>query len=107
MKPLPKDNPGYRLRLLRLKLKKAQQEFADELGVSGSTMSRYEKNLRCPNTYFFRLLREKTGVDLNWLLTGKGSMFEVYPQDLIRIKSIGTKIQKQAEKMEELIRELK
>ena len=100
------DSPGFRLRKLRKKLKKTQQVFADELGVSGSTLSRYEKNMRGPDVYFYKLLRMKTGVDLTWLLTGEGSMFELQNKDFLRIKSVVIRIIKKAGEMVALIDEI-
>jgi len=77
---LLKDSPGFRLKLLRRQLEKTQSQFAEELGISGSTLSRYEKNLRAPEVYFFKLLNMKTGVDLNWLLAGVGTMFPLFSE---------------------------
>ena len=106
MSKIPSDSPGFRLRKLRERLGKTQQVFADELGISGSTLSRYEKNMRGPDTYFFYLLRMKTGVDLTWLLTGEGSMFELQNKDFIRIKSIALRIIKKSVEMGNLIEEI-
>lgn len=100
------DSPGHRLRLLRLRLGKTQQAFADELGVSGSTLSRYEKNMRGPDTYFFHLLRMKTGVDLNWLLGGEGEMFPVVPGDLVRKQSLARRIISHTNEITQLLQEL-
>lgn len=106
MSRIPPDTPGFRLRKLREKLGKNQQTFADELGISGSTLSRYEKNMRAPTTYFFQLLRMKTGVDLTWLFTGEGAMFEFHQKDFNRIKSIALIIIKKADEIGELVKQI-
>jgi len=107
MAKIPPDTPGARLRKLRLTLKKTQQQFADELGITGSVLSRYEKNMRGPHVYFFRLLRMKTGVDLNWLLSGEGEMFPFRIDNLGVKLSKAEKIRDSAEKIIGLIEELK
>ena len=101
------DSPGYRLRQLRLRLGKTQQTFADEMGVSGSTLSRYEKNLRGPDVYFYYLLNMKTGVDLNWLLCGKGEMFYIMSLDLERGESLARDIITQFQQIEKLLMEFR
>ncbi len=61
------DTPGSRLRKLRQYLGKSQNTLAREFGISASTLSRYETDVREPDIDFFILLKSKTGIDLNWL----------------------------------------
>jgi|GEM_PF-1123856 len=52
---------------------RSQERFADDLGVSVSSVRRYEGGVRLPDTEFLILLREREGVSADWLLTGAGS----------------------------------
>lgn len=71
-----KENIGQRIQQARRFLKKSQQEFGDEVGVSQSRQSRIEKNeTEIPASYLERVL-EKYGEYINeeWLLMGRGYM---------------------------------
>jgi len=54
---------------------KSQQAFADYLNVKRSTLASYESNTYPPSTEFLLLLKEKTGANLNWVVSGDGEMF--------------------------------
>lgn len=63
-------------------LKKVRQElglsiarFADKLEMSPNTLTNYELNRREPSLTFFVQLNKKTNINLNWLVSGKGNMF--------------------------------
>lgn len=60
---------------MRQAQKLTQQEFADSLGVLISTISKYERGKVRPTTDFFSNLAETYNVNLNWLITGQGSMY--------------------------------
>ncbi|HEV7345734.1 MAG TPA: S24 family peptidase [Devosia sp.] len=45
-------------------------QFAKRIGESDTTVGNYERNVRTPKADFLARLRERTGVDLNWLITG-------------------------------------
>jgi len=67
-------NTGLRLREIRKEKKMTQTEFADLLGTSQRNISKYEnKRLEIPDKIKAELI--KFGVNMNWLLTGKGGMF--------------------------------
>lgn len=59
------------LKQLRLKVGLTQQEVADILGVSKSTISKYEKGLRGINSNHFEKLSELYKVEPVYILTGK------------------------------------
>lgn len=59
---------GIRIRDLRGD--RSQQDFADELGVSLSTLRRYESGERMPDAEFLLALLEKEAADPTWVLTG-------------------------------------
>lgn len=59
------------LKQLRLKAGLTQQEVADILGVSKSTISKYEKGLRGINSNHFEKLSELYKVEPIYILTGK------------------------------------
>ena len=59
------------LKELRLKAGLTQQEVADILGISKSTISKYEKGLRGINSNHFEKLSELYNVEPIYILTGK------------------------------------
>ena len=71
-----------RLKLLREKnLNLTQGKFADSLGVPLTTISKYERGEVKPTSEFLIKLSKIYGVNLNWLLTGEGTMFKSGSQD--------------------------
>jgi len=48
-----------------------QAEFAERLGFPETTIGNYLRGDRVPTADFLSRLREKTGADINWLLTGE------------------------------------
>ena len=71
-----------RLKLLREKnLNLTQGKFADSLGVPLTTISKYERGEVKPTSEFLIKLSKIYGVNLNWLLTGEGTMFKPGSQD--------------------------
>lgn len=64
---------GERLKVWREHLQWSQQEFCKHTGIAMRTYQSYENNERSPGS---SLLTEiaKTGLNLNWLLTGDGKM---------------------------------
>jgi transcriptional regulator with XRE-family HTH domain len=69
---------GDRLRQLRQKLGLTQSQMAQKLGVTLNTYQRYELGNRSLTVEKLQQLRKHFGVNLNWLLTGEGGMFESY-----------------------------
>lgn len=65
------DSIGTRLKAIRGPT--SQQVFSDDLGVSLSTLSNYERDERPPTSEVLIRLDE-LGFNVQWLLTGKGSM---------------------------------
>lgn len=73
---------ALRLKKLRKEKNLNQSEFASLIGTSQANISRYEKGEIIPSSDFLSKIADKLGVNLNWLLTGKGSMFqELIPVD--------------------------
>jgi transcriptional regulator with XRE-family HTH domain len=66
---------GERLKAVRKQIDATQEEFARKLGVKMMAVSRYETGTRVPSIETIANLRENVHVDINWLLTGEGSMF--------------------------------
>ena len=58
-------------RLKKIRDSMSQPAFADLLEVTQNTIGRYERNERFPDGVFLTKVREKLGVDINWLLTGE------------------------------------
>jgi phage repressor protein C with HTH and peptisase S24 domain len=61
---------GVRLAMVRGRM--GREEFARLVGVSVSTLARYERGVRSPDADFVALLRERFGVDPGWFITGQG-----------------------------------
>lgn len=67
-----KSAPGLGARLVELRGDATREDFASALGVHANTIGNYERGDRQPDTDFLGLLRERVGVDINWLITGEG-----------------------------------
>ena len=66
---------GERLKSIRVKTGKTQTQIAGELGLLAQTYSRYEKGERdVPDEVKLKLKEMK--INLDWLLTGEGEMFQ-------------------------------
>lgn len=64
-----KTDLGQRIRTLRGN--ETRDAFCERNGFTKETFGNYERGDRVPDSEFLAQLREKTGVDLNWLTTGK------------------------------------
>lgn len=67
---MSKSQMGKRIVILRGEL--SQADFAEKLGVSRNTLSRYENGTNIPGADFLQMLVTTFGVDANWLLLGVG-----------------------------------
>jgi transcriptional regulator with XRE-family HTH domain len=63
---------GKRLRELR-GFDLTQEEFADELGIGQSQLSKYERGVAAPPAEILFYVKKRFGVSIDWLLTGEGS----------------------------------
>ncbi|MDD2601301.1 MAG: XRE family transcriptional regulator [Kiritimatiellae bacterium] len=67
---------SLRIKELRLQKKLSQIQFAKHLKVSQASVSQYENGTRSPDSSFYTKVCETYNVNLNWLLTGSGLMFQ-------------------------------
>ena len=65
---------GVRFSRFRKQINKTQQQLADELGIYQSTITNFEKGKTFPNLKYLFHVHEKYGLDITWLITGKGEM---------------------------------
>lgn len=68
----PMSTLGERIKLARAGI--SQDAFSRELNISKGSLGFYERNENLPNTEVVLKICSKTGVGLEWLLTGKGPM---------------------------------
>ena len=68
------DGFGARLKQWRQALGLKQADFADLTGIHPVQIRKYETEAYPPSAEIIARIAEKTGVNLNWLMTGKGSM---------------------------------
>ena len=66
---------GKRLKELRGYLEYSQKDFANKYGMSQQALSKYEKGQSDISDTIKKSLNKDYHLNLNWLLTGKGSMF--------------------------------
>jgi len=69
-----KKDVGVRFSRFRKQINKTQQQLADELGIYQSTITSFEKGKTFPNLKYLFHVHEKYGLDITWLITGKGDM---------------------------------
>ncbi len=68
----PMTTLGERIKSVRGSI--SQEAFSRELGISKGSLGFYERNENLPNTDVVLKICSKTGVRLEWLLTGDGPM---------------------------------
>lgn len=66
---------GKRLRLIRERMGITQAEVGEKLGIQSQHVSKYERGETVPTWENLIKLIDLYDVNINWLLTGKGSMF--------------------------------
>lgn len=62
-------------RLKSIRGKQSGEEFSKLLGTHLQTIYRYERGERKPDIDFIQLVSKKTGVSIEWLITGEGLMY--------------------------------
>lgn len=77
-----------RLRDLRVYLELSQVRMATLGDVSQQLYSLYERGEVTPTIPFVASLHMSTGVNLNWLIAGKGDMFVVLDEEAERNKAL-------------------
>jgi SOS-response transcriptional repressor LexA len=108
------NSVNERLKLLRTSLRmKNQTEFAEKLGITQTSLSKYENGtVDIPDEVKVKI--SKFGINLHWLITGHGEMFlEDQPEKSLTIPKIenrsspGALIDQRLEKLETEIAEIK
>ena len=92
---------GERLKTWRRSMKWSQQELADKIVVNKGTVRRYELGLNSPNALHLSMLYTY-GVNMNWLLTGEGSMLREVGSE----KPATTTVDRQINELAEALRSL-
>lgn len=77
---------GKRIEKVRKKLKLSRKEVSSQINKYYRTYSGYERGERKAPYELLILLAEKYNVNLNWLMLGKGEMFN--PPDYNEVKDI-------------------
>lgn len=73
----PKTELARRLCAARLALGFEQRkQFALHIGVHPGTLGKYEIGLSEPHASFLALYKTQCGISLDWLVTGKGDMYD-------------------------------
>jgi transcriptional regulator with XRE-family HTH domain len=67
---------GRRLREVRKKLGKTQEEMRQITGLSTAGISEMEQGLKKPSSVYMFALNTNFDVNINWILTGAGTMFK-------------------------------
>ncbi len=69
-----KKEVGLRFSQFRKAINKTQQQLADELEIYQSTITNFEQGKTFPNLSYLYHFSERHGLNINWLITGKGDM---------------------------------
>lgn len=73
----PKTPLGRRIREVRAHFNvDDRDEFAARLGISKSALAYYERGERTPDASVLAAYREIFGINISWLVTGLGEMFD-------------------------------
>ena len=102
-----KKEIGKRLKFIREFKKLNQRDFGENLGIQYQHVSKYERGETVPTWENLIKLIDIYGVNVNWLLTGKGNMFlspmgyeEVEDKPILTVRDVDSDF-------EEIIEELK
>lgn len=68
------ENIGLRLKQVRKLLNKSQEEIANELGLTKQAISNIEHSKSSPNIAFLHKLLIDYGVNINFIISGQGSI---------------------------------
>lgn len=66
---------SLRIKELRKQKKLSQAVFSAQIGVSQASVSHYENGDRIPDTSFMNKVCATYNVNLNWIITGEGDMY--------------------------------
>lgn len=83
------ESMGDRLKLVRKALKKSQQELAEVIGVKRSTYTGYENGADVP-MYVIMSLHWKYMLNIDYMVEGKGKMFEIDSDDMVSSVNLNT-----------------
>jgi transcriptional regulator with XRE-family HTH domain len=73
---------GHRLKEIRKQLNMSQEEMALKLGLAPRTYAAYERNENKPTLSMLDMLNLNFDVNLNWLVSNKGEMFNSAPENI-------------------------
>ncbi len=71
---------GERIRKIRKHFNLRQQTFAEALNIKAAAISQLESDRTKPSLDTMLLITQKYGINLHWLLTGQGEMFQEAPR---------------------------
>lgn len=74
---------GWRIKKLRKDLGLTQQVFAEKIGATQNTITRYETDKMNPSTAAITLICRTFNVNETWLRTGKGNIFLPKNEEMI------------------------
>ncbi len=66
---------GQRIKYLRKELKLTQEEFGEQIGIKGNTVTGYERGTRKPSDSIINYICLVFNVNQTWLRTGEGETF--------------------------------
>ena len=81
------ENIHNRLKQIRKHFKLSIREFSKEIYFSHSVYGQTEFGTKKPNDRIIQLISSRFNVNKEWILTGKGDMFDSPPPD-IRLEKI-------------------
>lgn len=97
---------GKRLNEFRRHLQLSQVDFANLLSINPVTLSNYEREKRFPDQPILNRLRQKTNVNLNWLISGgDGAMFEFDSKSIDKKIANSEKLTALAAEMRKILRD--
>ena len=75
------DKLGERIKAVRMHFRLSLSKFASKIDITKNSVVNYESNSRCPNGETLGKIIRIFGIDANWLLTGKGTMFSPFKEN--------------------------
>ncbi len=95
---------GIRFLLFRKAIKKTRSQLSRELSVDFSTVKHIEESRTFPRIKYLHYLNREYGLDINWMLCGRGDMFTGKPPQIFDLNYVPGSCKLTLEEREEFMR---
>lgn len=76
---------GDRIREIRKNMKRSQESFGDQIGISGAAVSKLESGINTPTAQTIKSICSTYNVNKMWLETGEGEIYDTEDDEELEI----------------------